>query len=136
MWLTSNHMFGSGNFWDKSPSRLNFEIFKNALGRFTTNCLPKHVITSTNVTKIQKIREENSKTRTCWLNVFAVVLRSSPWSFLFSYLYYYSCQHKMFFNAIKTIGKDIQRCVSRMLGTYMMVLEVVNYRDKGRHFRY
>ena len=45
VWLTSNHMFGSGNFWDKSPSRClkilklllfysgNFQNFKNALGR-------------------------------------------------------------------------------------------------------
>ena len=42
----------------------------------------------------------------------------------------------MFFNAFKTIEKDFQRRVSRMLATYMMVPEVVNYRDKGLHFRY
>ena len=32
MWLTSNHMFGSGNFWDKSPSWF-LKILK--LPRFT-----------------------------------------------------------------------------------------------------
>ena len=59
MWLTSNHIFGSGDFWDKSPSWFlknlklpspysgNFKIFKNALGQFIPNCPTKHVITST-----------------------------------------------------------------------------------------
>ena len=53
-------MLGSGNFWNKSPSRFlkilklrlfyswNFKIFKNALGQFIPNRPPKHVITSTN----------------------------------------------------------------------------------------
>ena len=60
--LTSNHMFGSGDFWDKSTSRFlkilkllsfysgNFKIFKNAVGQFIANRLPKHVITSSNHT--------------------------------------------------------------------------------------
>ena len=44
MWLSSKHMFGSDNFWDKSPSWYlkilkfqyfkNFKIFENALGQF------------------------------------------------------------------------------------------------------
>ena len=53
-------MFGSGNFWDKPTSWFlkilklisfcssNFKIFKNAVGQFTANCPPKHVVTSTN----------------------------------------------------------------------------------------
>ena len=60
VWLTSGHMFGSGNFWDKSPSWIlnvlkmssfytgNFKFFKNALGQFIPNRPPKHMITSTN----------------------------------------------------------------------------------------
>ena len=61
VWLTSNHMFGSGDFWDKSPILIfenfeialvlliqcNLKIFKNALGQLISNCPPKHVITST-----------------------------------------------------------------------------------------
>ena len=37
-------MFGSGNFWDKSPLWF-FQIFKDALGQFISNRPPKHVIT-------------------------------------------------------------------------------------------
>ena len=73
VWLTSNHMFGSDKFWDKSPSVIleikklasfywwflktlklpsfyssNFKIFKNALGQFIQNFPSKHVIISTN----------------------------------------------------------------------------------------
>ena len=60
VWLTSNHLFGLGNFGDKSPSQFlkilklpsfysgNYKIFKNALVLFITNHPPKHVITSTN----------------------------------------------------------------------------------------
>ena len=40
-------MFGSGDFWDKSPWCF-LKIFKNAVGQFIPNCPPKHVITSTN----------------------------------------------------------------------------------------
>ena len=59
LWLTSNHMFVSGDFGDKStlwflknlklPSLylVNFKIFKKALGQFIPNHPPKHVITST-----------------------------------------------------------------------------------------
>ena len=59
--LTSNHMLGSSNFWDKSLSRFlkilklhsfhsgNFKIFKNAFGQFIPNRPPKHVITGTNL---------------------------------------------------------------------------------------
>ena len=51
--LTSNHIFGSGDFWDKSPSWFlkilklawfysgNFKIFKNTVGQFITNRPPK-----------------------------------------------------------------------------------------------
>ena len=60
VWLTSNDMFGSSNFWDKSPSWFlknlklllfylgNFKIFKNAHGQFIPNRPLKHVSTSTN----------------------------------------------------------------------------------------
>ena len=60
VWLTSNHMFGSGDFGDKSPSWFlkilklpsfylgNFKIFKKALRQFISFFSPKHVITSTN----------------------------------------------------------------------------------------
>ena len=60
--LTSNRMFGSGDFWDKSSSWFlkilklpsfhssNFKFFKNALGQFIQNCPPKHVITCTKLT--------------------------------------------------------------------------------------
>ena len=53
VWLTSNHMFGSGDFCDKSPSWLlkilkllsfysgNFKIFKNPQGQFIPNRPPK-----------------------------------------------------------------------------------------------
>ena len=53
-------MFGLGDSWDKSPSCFLailklpsfyssiFKIFKNTLGQFIPNRLPKHVITSTN----------------------------------------------------------------------------------------
>ena len=49
VWLTSSHMFGSGDFWDKSPLRSlnilklpsfywrNFRTFKNALGQYFLN---------------------------------------------------------------------------------------------------
>ena len=59
VWLTSNHIFGSGNFWDKSPtwflkilkvSRFAWTIlkfFKNLPGQFISNRPPKHVINST-----------------------------------------------------------------------------------------
>ena len=59
-WLTSNHMLGSGNFWEKSPSwslkilklpsyySHNFKSFKNPLGQFIPNRHRKHVVTSTN----------------------------------------------------------------------------------------
>ena len=59
VWLTSNHIFGSGNFWDKSPTwflkilkvpRFAWTIlkfFKNLPGQFISNRPPKHVITST-----------------------------------------------------------------------------------------
>ena len=52
MWLTSNHMIGSGNYWDKSSSWFmkilklpsfysgNFKIFKNALGQL----IPKNAL--------------------------------------------------------------------------------------------
>ena len=62
MWLTSNHMFGSGDFGDKLPSWFlkililpsfysgNFKIFKNVLEQFIPNRPPKHVITSINHT--------------------------------------------------------------------------------------
>ena len=62
--LTSNRMFGSGDFWDKSSSWFlkilklpsfhssNFKFFKNALGQFIQNCPPKHVITSTTLLKM------------------------------------------------------------------------------------
>ena len=55
----SNHMFGSGNFWNKSTSWFlkilklplfhpgYFKIFKIALGQFIPNRPPKHLITST-----------------------------------------------------------------------------------------
>ena len=58
--LTSNYMFHSGNFRDKSTSWFlkilklpsfysgNFKFFKNALGQLIPNCPSKHVITSTN----------------------------------------------------------------------------------------
>ena len=60
MWLTSNHMFGSGDFWDQLPSWFletlklssffssNFKIFKNAIQQFIPNCLPKHMTTNIN----------------------------------------------------------------------------------------
>ena len=48
VWLTSNQMFGSGKFWDKSPSWF-LKIYKNALGQFIPTCPLKHVITNTNV---------------------------------------------------------------------------------------
>ena len=59
LWLTSNHMLGSGDFGDKSPLWFlkilklplfhsgNFEIFKNALEKFNPNHPSKLVITST-----------------------------------------------------------------------------------------
>ena len=59
VWLTSNHIFGSGNFWDKSRTwflkilkvpRFAWTIlkfFKNLPGQFISNRPPKHVITST-----------------------------------------------------------------------------------------
>ena len=59
MRLTNNHMFGSGNIWDKSPTLFlkvlklpsfysgNFKIFKNAIGQSMSICPLKHVITST-----------------------------------------------------------------------------------------
>ena len=62
VWLTSNHMFGLGDFWDKSPSWFleilklplfhssNFKIF--TFGQFIPNRPPKHVITSTDWTVI------------------------------------------------------------------------------------
>ena len=67
VWLTSNHKFGSDNFWDKSPSRSlknlklpsfysgSFKMFKNALGQFIPSRLPKHVITRTNLYVKQNI---------------------------------------------------------------------------------
>ena len=63
VWLTSNHVLGSGDFWDKSLSVFfffflilklpsfytgNFKIFKNTLGKFIQNRPPKRVITSNN----------------------------------------------------------------------------------------
>ena len=59
-WSTSNYVFVSGNFWDKSPSWFlknlkfssfylgKFKILKNEFGQFIPNCPPKHWITSTN----------------------------------------------------------------------------------------
>ena len=56
VWLTSNHMFGSCNFNDKSPSWIlkilkllsfyssNFEILKNGLGQFISNYLLELVL--------------------------------------------------------------------------------------------
>ena len=67
VWLTSNHMFGSGDFWDKSLSWFlnilklpsfysgNFKIFKNTLGQFIPNCQSKHVITSTSFLNFNEI---------------------------------------------------------------------------------
>ena len=63
VWLTTNHMFGSGDFWDSHPRFLKtlklpsfysgkFVIFKNTLGQFIPNRSPKHVITSINLTAI------------------------------------------------------------------------------------
>ena len=49
VWLTSYHLFGLGDFWDKS-SLLLLKIF--TIGQFIWNCPPKHVITSTNWTVI------------------------------------------------------------------------------------
>ena len=61
--LTSNDMFGLGDFWDKSPSWFlkilkllslylgSFKVFKNVLGQFITNRPSKHLITSTNYGK-------------------------------------------------------------------------------------
>ena len=46
VWLTSNHMFGSGIYWDKWPSWF-LKIFKNAIGQFIPNRPPKHVAPST-----------------------------------------------------------------------------------------
>ena len=58
VWLTSNRMFGLGDFWDKLPSWFlknlilpsfnldNFKIFKNVVGQFLPNLPHKHVITS------------------------------------------------------------------------------------------
>ena len=58
--INSNHMIGSGDFWDKSLSQFlkilkllsvysrNFKIFKNALGQSVPNHSSKHVITRTN----------------------------------------------------------------------------------------
>ena len=52
VWLTSNHMFGSGDFWDKSISSFlkilklpsfspgNFQVFKNKLVQFIQIDLP------------------------------------------------------------------------------------------------
>ena len=49
VWLTSSHMFGSGDFWDESPLWFlktfklpsfylgNFKIFKKALGQYIPN---------------------------------------------------------------------------------------------------
>ena len=60
-------MFGSGNFWDKSPVSFlkilkllsfyssNFKIFKYELGQFTPSNSPKHVITSTYATVLLQI---------------------------------------------------------------------------------
>ena len=57
-------MLASGDFWNKSPSRFlkilklpsfysdNFKILKNTLGQLIPNCLPKHVITSTNLMSV------------------------------------------------------------------------------------
>ena len=54
VWLISNHMFGSGDFWNKLPSWF-LKILKlpewseeNTLWQFIPNRPPKHVITSTN----------------------------------------------------------------------------------------
>ena len=57
VWLTSNHMFGSDNFWDKSPLSPSFysgnsKFLKNALGQFIKNHPSKHVMTSTNTKQI------------------------------------------------------------------------------------
>ena len=50
--LTGNHMFGLGDLCnDLSFYSGHFKIFKNTLGQFIQNCLPKHVITSTNLLK-------------------------------------------------------------------------------------
>ena len=71
VWLTSNHIFGMGDFWDKSPWRFlktlklpsfysrSFNIFKHALGKFIPNRSPKHVITSTKSRKIIKKKEHD-----------------------------------------------------------------------------
>ena len=63
-------MFGSGDFWDKSPSRFfqilklpsfysgNFQLFKNALGQFIQNRPPKDVTTSTKLLKKYQLCQE------------------------------------------------------------------------------
>ena len=67
VWLASNRIFGSGDFWDKSFSWFlkilklpsfysrNFKIFKNTLGQFVPNCQPNHVITSTSFLNFNEI---------------------------------------------------------------------------------
>ena len=71
VWLTSNYMFGSDNFGDKSPSRFlkilklslfhlgNFKTFKNKLGQFIPNWPAKHVITSTNTKNVTCFSRQN-----------------------------------------------------------------------------
>ena len=73
--LTSNHMFSSGDFGGKSPSWFlkvlklpsfytgNFKIFKNALGKFTTNRPLKHVIQSTNSDFISEYSKAHHRTK-------------------------------------------------------------------------
>ena len=84
VWLTSNHMFGSGDFWDKSPSWFlkilklpsfysgNFNIFKNTIGQFIPNCPPKHVITNTNQ---RKHTSSNWKSLQKWKSYFKQNMR-------------------------------------------------------------
>ena len=70
--LTSNHMFGSGDFWDKSPLLLlvQYQNFKKCARAISLKLPSKHVITSTN---------GSAKTV---LIVLKICLGKLPWKFV------------------------------------------------------
>ena len=80
--INGNHMFGSGDFWAKSPLWFlkifklplfysgNFKTFKNTIEQFIPNRPHKHVITSNNTIKDNTIKYNTIKWKGFKLLVF------------------------------------------------------------------
>ena len=122
VWLTNNHMFGFGDFWENQPR--NFRKFWNcpsksrviyALWQFIPNHPPKHVITSTYLSSksknncLFKVYNRNTKKK-CEIcsKLTTKTAERSYWRYIFLWKSYMGASQIHYINAVN-VFKELPR---------------------------